>query len=110
MNHDIMAYIGASYGEQIQQDGSTADGADWAKILDSLGEGEKVELDDAPKDEPELDETDSGIVKLANQLIIEAFAKGASDIHVEPDGPRSPCGIRLRIDGDCQKFMEIPGA
>ncbi len=111
MKHDIMTYIGSSYGEQIQQDGSTADGADWAKILDSLGEGEKVELDDAEKNpnEPEIDETDSGIVKLANQLIIEAYARGASDIHVEPDGPRNPCLIRLRIDGDCQKFMEVPG-
>jgi type II secretory ATPase GspE/PulE/Tfp pilus assembly ATPase PilB-like protein len=111
MRQDIMAYIGASYGEQIQQDGSTAESADWAKILDSLGEGERVELDDQERspNEPELDETDSGIVKLANQLIIEAFARGASDIHVEPDGPRNPCIIRLRIDGDCAKFMEIPG-
>ena len=111
MKHEIMAYIAASYGEQMQQDGSTADGADWAKILDSLGEGEKVELDDQPAaNEPEIDETDSGIVKLANQLIIEAYARGASDIHIEPEGPRNPCGIRLRIDGDCQKFMEVPGA
>ena len=110
MKHDIMAYIALSYGEQLQQDGSTAESADWAKILDSLGEGEKVELDEPPKDnEPEIDETDSGIVKLANQLIIEAYARGASDIHVEPNGPRLPCGIRLRIDGDCQKFMEVPG-
>ena len=38
------------------------------------------------------------------------FARGASDIHVEPDGPKNPCVIRLRIDGDCQKFMEVPGA
>jgi type II secretory ATPase GspE/PulE/Tfp pilus assembly ATPase PilB-like protein len=109
MKHDILAYIAKSYGERLEADGSTGESADWAKILDSLGDGEKVELDDAPKDEPELDETDSGIVKLANQLIIEAFARGASDIHVEPDGPRNPCTIRLRIDGDCQKFMEIPG-
>jgi type II secretory ATPase GspE/PulE/Tfp pilus assembly ATPase PilB-like protein len=109
MKHDILAYIARSYGERMEADGSTGEAADWAKILDSLGEGEKVELEDLPKDEPELDETDSGIVKLANQLIIEAFSRGASDIHVEPDGPRNPCTIRLRIDGDCQKFMEIPG-
>ena len=107
MKQDILGYIALSYGEKVE-DGST-DSADWAKILDSLGEGEKVELEEVPSAEPELDETDSGIVKLANQLIIEAFNKGASDIHVEPEGPRSPCGIRLRIDGDCQKFMEIPG-
>jgi type II secretory ATPase GspE/PulE/Tfp pilus assembly ATPase PilB-like protein len=111
MKHDILAYIASSYGEQIQQDGSTTEGADWAKILDSLGEGERVELDDQERNpnEPELDETDSGIVKLANQMIIDAYAKGASDIHIEPDGPRNPCVIRLRIDGECEKFMEIPG-
>jgi len=110
MKHEILAFIAKSYGERMEADGSTGESADWAKILDSLGEGEKVELEDSPKDEPEIDETDSGIVKLANQLIIEAFARGASDIHVEPDGPRNPCIIRLRIDGDCAKFMEIPGA
>jgi type II secretory ATPase GspE/PulE/Tfp pilus assembly ATPase PilB-like protein len=111
MKHEILAYIGESYGEQTQQDGSTAESADWAKILDSLGEGERVELDDQERNpnEPELDETDSGIVKLANQMIIEAYSKGASDIHIEPDGPRNPCVIRLRIDGECEKFMEIPG-
>jgi type II secretory ATPase GspE/PulE/Tfp pilus assembly ATPase PilB-like protein len=109
MKHEILAYIAASYGEQTQQDGSTSEGADWAKILDSLGEGEKVELEELPNESPEIDETDSGIVKLANQMIIEAFAKGASDIHIEPDGPRNPCVIRLRIDGECEKFMEIPG-
>ena len=49
------------------------------------------------------------MVKLANQMIIEAYSKGASDIHIEPDGPRNPCVIRLRIDGECEKFMEIPG-
>ncbi|MFP5245268.1 MAG: GspE/PulE family protein, partial [Thermoanaerobaculia bacterium] len=108
MKHEILAYIAASYGEKLESE-TTADSADWAKILDSLGEGEKVEIEDIPSDQPEIDETDSGIVKLANQLIIEAFQRGASDIHVEPDGPRSPCTIRPRIDGDCQKFMEVPG-
>src|SRR4029079_4186101 len=105
-------YIASSYGERgAEADAASADPADWAKILDSIGEGEKVELEDSPTtDLPELDETDSGIVKLANQLIIEAFARGASDIHIEPDGQKNPCIVRLRIDGDCQKFMEIPGA
>ncbi|HYM62517.1 MAG TPA: GspE/PulE family protein [Thermoanaerobaculia bacterium] len=109
LKHDILAYISASYGEAVQS--ATSDAADLAKIIDSLGEGERVELeDDKPTDGPEIDETDSGIVRLVNQLIIEAYSRGASDIHVEPDGPKNPCGIRLRIDGDCQKFMEVPGA
>jgi type II secretory ATPase GspE/PulE/Tfp pilus assembly ATPase PilB-like protein len=105
---DILAYIAASYGEKL--DGSTTDAADLAKIIDMLGEGEAEVEEETRPSEPEIDETDSGIVRLANQLIIEAFNRGASDIHVEPDGSKNPCTVRLRIDGDCIKFMEVPGA
>jgi type II secretory ATPase GspE/PulE/Tfp pilus assembly ATPase PilB-like protein len=106
MKHEILAYIAASYGES---EDSATDSADLNKILDSLGEGEGG-TEDEEKDKDEIDETDSGIVKLANQMILEAASRGASDIHVEPDGAKNPCLIRLRIDGDCAKFMEIPGA
>jgi type II secretory ATPase GspE/PulE/Tfp pilus assembly ATPase PilB-like protein len=105
MKHDILAYILASYGEV---EPTSQDAADLARILDSLGDGEP-ETEEETSKEAEIDETDSGIVRLANQLIIEAFNRGASDIHVEPDGAKNPCTIRLRIDGDCEKFMEIPG-
>jgi type II secretory ATPase GspE/PulE/Tfp pilus assembly ATPase PilB-like protein len=107
LKHDILTYIASSYGESLE---STTESADLAKIIDSLGEGEAEVEEERKDDAPEIDETDSGIVRLANQLIIEAFARGASDIHVEPDGSKNPCGIRLRIDGDCVKFMEVPGA
>ena len=106
---DILQYIANSYGEKLDSAVSASE-ADLAKIIDSLGDGEGTTEDEPKEEAPEIDETDSGIVRLANQLIIEAFNKGASDIHIEPDGPKNPCGIRLRIDGDCQKFMEVPGA
>jgi len=107
LKHDILQYIANSYGESIE---TAPESADLAKIIDSLGEGD-AEIEDEKKEtaEPEIDETDSGIVRLANQMIIEAYARGASDIHVEPDGSKNPCLIRLRIDGDCQKFMDVPG-
>ena len=107
LRHEILAYIAASYGEKAEA--PSADSADLAKIIDQLGEGEGT-TEEEEREVPEIDETDSGIVKLANQLIIEAYNRGASDIHVEPDGSKNPCTIRLRIDGDCQKFMEVPGA
>ena len=111
---DILQYIANSYGEKVDTPGAGGGGAggdaDLAKIINSLGEGEaEVEEEKKEGDAPEIDETDSGIVRLVNQLIIEASARGASDIHIEPDGSKNPCGIRLRIDGDCVKFMEIPG-
>jgi type II secretory ATPase GspE/PulE/Tfp pilus assembly ATPase PilB-like protein len=105
MKHEILSYIGASYGEVEE---TSTDSADLTKILDSLGEGEES-AEEEEKDKDEIDETDSGIVKLANQLIVEAAHRGASDIHIEPDGSKHPCLIRIRIDGDCVKFMEIPG-
>jgi type II secretory ATPase GspE/PulE/Tfp pilus assembly ATPase PilB-like protein len=109
LKHDILQYVANSYGEAMD---TSPESADLAKIIDELGEGEaEVEEEKQQKEgEPEIDETDSGIVRLANQLIIEAFARGASDIHVEPEGSKNPCLIRLRIDGDCQKFMDVPGA
>jgi type II secretory ATPase GspE/PulE/Tfp pilus assembly ATPase PilB-like protein len=108
MKHEILAYIMHSYGEKEEAPAEAGD-ADLAKIIDSLGDGEaEIEEEKAPET-PEVDETDSGIVRLANQLIIEATARGASDIHIEPDGSKNPCLIRLRIDGDCIKFMEVPG-
>jgi type II secretory ATPase GspE/PulE/Tfp pilus assembly ATPase PilB-like protein len=108
LKHEILQYIANSYGETLE---SPTDSADLAKIIDMLGEGEGSAQEEEVKDDaPEIDETDSGIVRLANQLILEAYQRGASDIHVEPDGAKNPCRIRLRIDGDCQNFMEIPGA
>jgi type II secretory ATPase GspE/PulE/Tfp pilus assembly ATPase PilB-like protein len=109
LKDDILAYISRSYGEKTEV-AATNSAADLFKIVDMLGEGDaQVEEEEIKEGPAEIDETDSGIVRLANQLIIEAFNRGASDIHVEPDGSKNPCTVRLRIDGDCVKFMEIPG-
>ena len=47
-------------------------------------------------------------MKLCNQIIIDGYNKGASDIHVEPYGKTAPTLVRFRIDGDCQKYLEVP--
>jgi type II secretory ATPase GspE/PulE/Tfp pilus assembly ATPase PilB-like protein len=58
----------------------------------------------------QLDESDSAIVKLANQIIYDAYRRGASDIHIEPNGKDRKTVIRFRIDGDCVAYQEIPSA
>jgi type II secretory ATPase GspE/PulE/Tfp pilus assembly ATPase PilB-like protein len=106
---DILDYINASYGVA---EGTGVQQEDLGRIIMELGSGEEDEgeaQEGAPQ-EPEIDETDSGIVKLCNQIIIDAYNKGASDIHVEPYGKTSPTIVRLRVDGDCQKYIEIPPA
>jgi type II secretory ATPase GspE/PulE/Tfp pilus assembly ATPase PilB-like protein len=88
-----------------------AEEQDLGRIIMELGSGEEDELEGHepdPSAPPEVDETDSGIVKLANQIIIDAYNRGASDIHIEPYGKTAPTQVRLRIDGDCVKYLEIP--
>ncbi|MEK6640723.1 MAG: ATPase, T2SS/T4P/T4SS family, partial [Nitrospirota bacterium] len=55
-----------------------------------------------------IDENDSAIVRLTNQVIAEADRLGASDIHIEPYEDCHDMVVRLRIDGTCSTFMRIP--
>jgi type II secretory ATPase GspE/PulE/Tfp pilus assembly ATPase PilB-like protein len=55
-----------------------------------------------------LSESDNAIVKLANQMIVDGYRQGASDIHIEPNGRERSTTIRFRIDGDCVAYQEIP--
>ncbi|NOS80544.1 MAG: type II/IV secretion system protein [Nitrospira sp.] len=57
-----------------------------------------------------IDENDSAIVRLTNQVIAEADRLGASDIHIEPYADRKDMVVRLRIDGTCFIYMGIPAA
>jgi len=55
------------------------------------------------------DPSDSAIVSLVNQIIAEAYRRGASDIHIEPNGREEATLVRFRIDGECVACKEIPG-
>jgi type II secretory ATPase GspE/PulE/Tfp pilus assembly ATPase PilB-like protein len=105
LREDILSWIRASYGEV----GPAVEEADLSRIINDLGSGEESETDEAEeKPIAEIDETDQGIVKLCNQIIIDAYNRGASDIHVEPYGKTDPCRIRFRIDGDCSEYTRVP--
>lgn len=53
-------------------------------------------------------ESEGLVVRLANLILNEAFRRGASDIHVEPSSSDGPTIVRLRVDGDCEPFRELP--
>ncbi|MDF0645938.1 MAG: GspE/PulE family protein [Nitrospira sp.] len=55
-----------------------------------------------------LDENDSAIVRLANQIIADAYRQNASDIHIEPYGEKRETLVRFRVDGECFEYMKIP--
>jgi type II secretory ATPase GspE/PulE/Tfp pilus assembly ATPase PilB-like protein len=105
LRDDILAWVRTSFGET----GPVQEEADLGRIILDLGTGEEEELEEAEEETaPEIDETDSGIVRLCNQIIIDAYNRGASDIHVEPYGKRAPTVVRLRVDGECEKYIEVP--
>ena len=51
-----------------------------------------------------ITENDSAIVRLANQIITEAYRQGASDIHIEPYSDRKETSVRFRVDGTCSRI------
>jgi type II secretory ATPase GspE/PulE/Tfp pilus assembly ATPase PilB-like protein len=53
-------------------------------------------------------EEDSAIVQLVNKMIVDAYNRGASDIHIEPRQGRANAVVRFRIDGACQIYQTIP--
>ncbi len=76
--------------------------------LDISG-GEDVETDDEDS-ASDASDADSVVVQMANKVIEDAVAKNASDIHIESLTGRRGAGIRLRIDGDCVPYQNIPYA
>jgi len=71
---------------------------------DILGE----EGEEAILEAEEIDETDSRVVQFVNQMIMDAWRKNASDIHIEPSPSTKITQIRFRIDGVCQPYIQIP--
>lgn len=55
----------------------------------------------------DFSETDGVIVKLANQIIEEAYAQGISDIHIEPYRDKETL-VRFRKDGSCFTAKNLP--
>ncbi|MGV7222972.1 MAG: GspE/PulE family protein [Nitrospinales bacterium] len=74
--------------------------------LDSA-ESTVVTEEEEPED-PVLNESDSQIVRLCNQILIDAYEKNASDIHFEPGTRNSLLIIRYRTEGFCKVVHRIP--
>jgi len=76
-------------------------------IIGEMAEDEVSSVEDEV-DDGDLHETDSKIIKLVNKILIDAFAKGVSDIHFEPAIGKKPFNVRYRVDGICHPAHRIP--
>jgi len=100
LRKDILQFIGAASGEYASKDSI-------ANIIGDLKAEETAETAEEMAG-AEVDENDSIIVRLANQLIVDAYKARASDIHIEPYGPQKDTVIRYRIDGTCTEYQKVP--
>jgi type II secretory ATPase GspE/PulE/Tfp pilus assembly ATPase PilB-like protein len=66
-------------------------------------------IDDGSNDDSlESAAADNELVKFVNKVIIDAYKQGVSDIHIEPMPGKLKTGIRFRIDGTLQPYIEVP--
>lgn len=88
-------------------DGATISGASIDITVDkSVDSSVDASVDSSIDASIDVDAGDSKIVKLVNELIIEAVNGRASDIHVEPRDDRVV--LRYRVDGVCHVRQEFP--
>src|SRR5712691_9316678 len=102
LRKDILHYL-ADATSRLPELGSIEDILE--ELTDEAGSG-----DDDEDNLGGIGENDSMIVRLANQIIVDAYAQGASDIHIEPYAARTDTVIRIRIDGSCQEYQRIPAS
>ena len=100
LRKDILQYLYAASGKHDLLDSIQ-------NILGELTDEETVQEDEDP-DSTVVNEDDSAIVRLANQIIVDAYKRGASDIHIEPYTARQDTVVRIRIDGQCREYQRIP--
>ena len=105
LRRDIAQFLGSATG-QGDTGGTRKLDENVSDILGELvNEAQEAAAEDAGGG---LDENDNAIVRLANQIIADAYRQGASDIHVEPYGEKRETLVRFRVDGDCFEYMKIP--
>ncbi|MBC7354973.1 MAG: Flp pilus assembly complex ATPase component TadA [Desulfomicrobiaceae bacterium] len=80
-------------------------GEDLASAFDEDVTTGEVAADDTL--EADLSEQDSEVVRMVNALLVEAWRKNVSDIHIEPNPFSRYCLIRFRIDGTCHEFRKV---
>lgn len=98
---DIVKFINYFY----QSDAETASIDD---ILGKLDISDASVGDDEEDDEETIKESDSAIIQLVNKIVNDAFSRGASDIHIEPDVAEKVVTVRYRVDGNCASYQTLP--
>jgi type II secretory ATPase GspE/PulE/Tfp pilus assembly ATPase PilB-like protein len=98
LKDDVVKYIELFFRQEVTE-------STFSDLLGKL-EGGDDNADD--ENEEAVRESDSAIIQLVNKIINDAFVRGASDIHIEPDTIDKNVAVRYRIDGDCIVYQTLP--
>jgi type II secretory ATPase GspE/PulE/Tfp pilus assembly ATPase PilB-like protein len=109
IKEDIEDYIKRFFDTGAGQTESAAESTDYSE-LDVMPDISFEEEEDIDVSSEEPDEKSSHVVKLVDQVLIAAYRKSASDIHIEPSPVTKMTGIRFRMDGVCQEYLRVPNS
>ena len=81
-----------------------------SKVTDALLETLEKEgqEQDGPEEGKQIEQSDNSLVRLINNMIIEASREGVSDIHIESYPGKEKVRIRFRKDGVLNTYLELP--
>ncbi len=93
-------------GKTVPAAGGPANGTTGTRDTPTLAEIDASEADTAV--EEVLFQEGSEAAKLVNDIIVSAYERGSSDIHIEPQQDRKETRVRFRVDGSCAEYKTLP--
>ncbi|MFH1481669.1 MAG: type II/IV secretion system protein, partial [Pseudomonadota bacterium] len=106
IKEDIEQYIHHFYEEKASEEPIE----DVFNDLDMLPEVSFEEEEDGDESRDMVDEASGEVVRLVDQVLVSAYRKNASDIHVEPSPVSKRTTVRFRMDGVCQEYIQVPNS
>ena len=106
--HAAYDQIGAATGSRATQAERPEDDALPAFGTDQLVETLERENEETTHEDTPIEQSDNSLVRLINNMIVEAHREGVSDIHIESYPGREKIRIRFRKDGSLRTYLELP--
>jgi type II secretory ATPase GspE/PulE/Tfp pilus assembly ATPase PilB-like protein len=106
-NIEIVVATAAQIAEAIDKFYHIKDGSPVESLIGKMGKDLTALVEDEQEESVNV-EPDSTMITFINQVLIDAYTKGASDIHFEPGMGKEPFTIRYRVDGECYIAHKIP--
>ena len=106
--HAAYDQIGAATGPRATPVDRLEDEALPAFGTDQLVENLERENEETSHEDTPIEQSDNSLVRLINNMIVEAHREGVSDIHIESHPGREKIRIRFRKDGSLRTYLELP--